>query len=301
MGRAAPGGAATGSSNTTERNACPVPDRRRISKLLSLILRHHPDEFGLNMDEYGYMPLDEVVEAVQQRYSAVEEEDIRDLIETSRQRRFEIVGDRIRALYGHTFFVEMDGEPMDPPESLFLCVSAAQVRRMKEEGLHSEDRSYLHLSPTREIAESRSGAVDDPCIVEVYAEAAATEAEVEFWDRGEVVLTRQTIAPEFVGEVVEIQAPPAADGERESRGGGRRGRRGRDSRGRGERGGGAQGQGQRPSEQAPADGAPQESAPSPRREAPVLPLPVRGNGEAASRQEITYGRRPKFNQGSGRR
>jgi RNA:NAD 2'-phosphotransferase (TPT1/KptA family) len=92
-----------------------VPDRRRISKLLSLILRHHPDEFGLNMDEYGYIPLDEVVEAVQQRYSAVEEEDIRDLIETSRQRRFEIVGDRIRALYGHTFYVEMDGEPMDPP------------------------------------------------------------------------------------------------------------------------------------------------------------------------------------------
>ncbi|MBT4609281.1 MAG: RNA 2'-phosphotransferase, partial [Gemmatimonadetes bacterium] len=67
-----------------------MPDRRRISKLLSLILRHRPDEFGLTMDEYGYIPLGEVVEAVQQRYSAVAEEDIRTLVEDSRQRRFEI-------------------------------------------------------------------------------------------------------------------------------------------------------------------------------------------------------------------
>ena len=253
------------------------------------------------MDEYGYMPLDEVVEAVQQRYAAVEEEDIRDLIDTSRQRRFEIVDDRIRALYGHTFYVEMDGEPMDPPESLFLCVSAAQVRRMKEEGIRSEDRSYLHLSPTREIAESRAGAVTNPCVVEVYAESAGREAEVEFWDRGEVVLTRQAIAPEFVGEVVEIEAPPAVDGARESRGG-RRGRRGREGRGRGERSGGDSGQGQRPpQEPPPADRAPESGGPAPRREAPMLTAPVRGNGEAPARQEISYGRRPKFEQGSGRR
>ena len=277
-----------------------MPDRRRISKLLSLILRHHPDEFGLNMDEFGYIPLDEVVEAVQQRYAAVEEEDIRDLIETSRQRRFEIVDDRIRALYGHTFYVEMDGEPMDPPESLFLCVSAGQVRRMKEEGLRSEDRSYLHLSPTREVAESRAGAVTDPCIVEVYSEAAAAEAGVEFWERGEVVLTRQTIAPEFVGEVVEIEAPPVADGAREPRGGRRR--RGRDSRGRGERGGGdGRNDQQRPRGGAPSPKPQPPGVASQPREAPVFSAPVRGNGEPAEPQKMTYGRRPRFEQGSGRR
>ena len=255
------------------------------------------------MDEYGYIPLDEVVEAVQQRYAAVEEEHIRDLIETSRQRRFEIVDDRIRALYGHTFYVEMDGEPMDPPESLFLCVSAGQVQRMKEEGLRSEDRSYLHLSPTREVAESRAGAVTDPCIVEVYSEAAAAEGGVEFWERGEVVLTRQTIAPEFVGEVVEIEAPPAADGAREPRGG-RRGRRGRDSRGRGERGGGDGRHDQQGSSRrgAPADRQQEEAGvASRRREAPVFSAPVRGNGEPANPPKMTYGRRPKFEQGSGRR
>ena len=33
----------------------------------------------------------------------------------------------------------------------------------------------------------------------------------------------------------------------------------------------------------------------------MLTAPVRGNGEAPGRQEISYGRRPKFEQGSGRR
>ena len=81
------------------------------------------------MDEYGYIPLGEVVEAVQQRYSAVAEEDIRTLVEDSRQRRFEITDNRIRALYAHSFFVEMDGEPIEPSESLYMIatVEAAAI------------------------------------------------------------------------------------------------------------------------------------------------------------------------------
>ena len=35
-----------------------MADRRRISKLLSLMLRHRPDEFGLNVDEYGLDDMD---------------------------------------------------------------------------------------------------------------------------------------------------------------------------------------------------------------------------------------------------
>lgn len=301
-----------------------MPDRRRISKLLSLILRHRPDEFGLNMDEYGYIPLDEVVEAVQQRYAAVEEEDIRDLVETSRQRRFQIVEDRIRALYGHSFYVEMDGDPMEPPESLYLCVPAGQAKRMKEEGLRSEDRFYLHLSPTREVAESRAGTVPAPCLVEVRAADAAAQAGVEFWERGEVVLTRQAIGAEFVGQIVEIEAPAAPagdedeDGERgeggESGESGNRRRRAREPRHE-PRGGERQ---IAPRERRPRERPPRERQPSgsrgPSSSPRSLPGPGRANGgatlaaqEGASEgapggeKKMTYGRRLKFEQGSGRR
>ncbi|MBT3343676.1 MAG: hypothetical protein HN712_05230 [Gemmatimonadetes bacterium] len=208
-----------------------MPDRRRISKLLSLILRHRPDEFGLTMDEFGFIPLDEVVEAVQQRYSAVEEADIRDLVETSRQRRFEITEKGIRALYAHSFFVEMDGEPMEPPESLYMIATADASATMKDEGIAPEDRFYLHLSASRESAESRAGSVDDPTLVEVRAADAAADG-AQFWSRGEVVLTR-TIDAKFVGEVTVVEGVPPRredeDGEDRPRRGPRRPGRGRES------------------------------------------------------------------------
>ncbi len=262
-----------------------MPDRRRISKLLSLILRHRPDEFGLNMDAYGFIPLAEVIESVQQRYSAVGEEDIRDLIETSRQHRFEIVEDRVRALYGHSFFVEMDGEPMTAPEHLYLCVPSAQGQRMKAEGIRSEDRFYLHLLPTREVAESRAGTVAEPCIVEVRAAAAATEAEVQFWSRGEVVLTRQVIAAEYVGEVVEIEAPPGSvvrDDDSDERPRRRQG----GSRGRSEEGP----RGRNPRERSPSASRP-ETAPAPKAAPPA----------EEPKKAPSFGRAPKFSTGSGRR
>ena len=185
-------------------------DRRRVSKLLSLILRHRPDEFGLNMDEYGYIPLEEVTEAVQRRYSEVGEEDIRRLVDDSRPKRFEIVEDYIRALYGHSFFLEIDDDPIDPPEKLFMGTTVKAGSRVPEEGLRPVDRSYLHLSTTREIAESRSHEAGEPCVVEIEAKRAFEEGGIEFYARGEVILSRE-IPAEFVGEVSGLDA---ARGER---------------------------------------------------------------------------------------
>ena len=175
-------------------------DRRRISKLLSLILRHRPDEFGLNIDEYGFIPLDEVVEVVQERYDEATEEAVRELVSDSRQHRFEIVDERIRALYGHSFFVEMDGESMAPPDKLYMGTTVKAGALMRTDGINPVDRSYLHLSTSFESAESRSRQVGTPCVAEVLARRACDDGGIEFYARGEVILTR-AIPPEFVGDV----------------------------------------------------------------------------------------------------
>ena len=48
-------------------------------------------------------------------------------------------------------------------------------QKVSEEGLRPVDRSYLHLSMTREIAESRSHEPGEPCVVEVEAKRAFEE------------------------------------------------------------------------------------------------------------------------------
>jgi len=197
---------------TSERIGKDVANKRSISRLLSLMLRHRPDEFGLEIDEYGFAPLDQVIQAVQERYEEVTEEDILELVQAPNQRRFELTEQGIRALYGHSFFVDMDGEPMDPPERLYMGTTFGRTRRFREEGIKPGDRYYVHLSLSRQAAEERSREPDAPCVVEIQAKEAS-ENGVEFYARGEVVLTRE-IPPQFIGEIHGGEA----DGKRGERG-----------------------------------------------------------------------------------
>ncbi|MCY3791624.1 MAG: RNA 2'-phosphotransferase [Gemmatimonadetes bacterium] len=179
----------------------------RISKLLSLMLRHRPDEFGLEIDAYGYAPLDQVVQGVQERYAEVAETEIVDLVNDPDQYRFELNEFGIRALYGHSFFVDMDGEPMDPPpERLYMGTTRSAAQRFAREGISPGDRYYVHLSLTREAAESHSHQRDTPCVVEILA-AKAHEEGCRFFARGAVVLTEE-IPASCIGPIHGNQQQP---------------------------------------------------------------------------------------------
>jgi putative RNA 2'-phosphotransferase len=182
-----------------------LANTRSISRLLSLMLRHRPSEFGLTMDEFGFAPLEQVAEAVHERNEEAALEDILALAKEPGQHRFELTDRGIRALYGHTFLVEMDGEPMDPPEILYMGTTAADARRFAKDGIGPGDRFYVHLSRTRDVAASRSREARGPVVIEVLAREAAA-AGVQFHSRGEVVLTRE-VGAQFVGQAHGLASP----------------------------------------------------------------------------------------------
>ena len=243
-----------------------MADSQRLSKLLSLILRHRPDEFGLNMDAYGFIPLADLHDAVQERYKDVSEDDIRALVEDSNQSRFELTDSGMRALYGHSFFVEMDGEPIDPPEKLYMGSTAGAARKMKSEGARPVDRFYLHLSLSRDVAESRSRQIGTPCVVEILARQAHEEEEIEFYARGEIVLSRE-IPPSCIGDISGLEGGQEPPDTRRSQ-----------SRG------GSRGRAQRPRAQQSSPPTTEKSAPAPADEPPT-----------------TFGRKPRRSTGYGRR
>ncbi len=70
---------------------------KKISKLMSMMLRHSPEEFGLTLDpEDGSCGLDELLEAMRRRtgYEQTTEEEIRGVVRRSDKQRFEIVEGR---------------------------------------------------------------------------------------------------------------------------------------------------------------------------------------------------------------
>lgn len=73
---------------------------KKISKLMSMMLRHSPEEFGLTLDpEDGSCGLDELLEAMRRRtgYEQTTEEEIRGVVRRSDKQRFEIVEDQAAA------------------------------------------------------------------------------------------------------------------------------------------------------------------------------------------------------------
>jgi putative RNA 2'-phosphotransferase len=132
-------------------------DRRiatRLSKFLSLVLRHRPDEYGLRMDKHGWVDFADLIDvlAAEDIVGEDAEQIVQDLVTGSDRQRFQIQNGKIRALYGHSDRVRLELPEDEPPEALYHGTSAESARRIAQEGLQPMGRAYVHLSSTEEEA-----------------------------------------------------------------------------------------------------------------------------------------------------
>lgn len=79
-------------------------DYVKLSKEVSYALRHAPWEYELELDENGFVLIEQLLNSLNSlnEYGRnVTREDLEYIIANSDKKRHEIVGDKIRALYGH--------------------------------------------------------------------------------------------------------------------------------------------------------------------------------------------------------
>ncbi len=191
-------------------------DRRtstRLSKFLSLVLRHRPDEYGLDMDAQGFVDFEALIDVLVAEDVAADtaEQDVQELVEGSDRRRFEIADGKIRALYGHSSRIHLEYPAQDPPTTLYHGTTAGSARRVAQEGLTPAGRALVHLSATEEEARSVGGRhTDDPIILEIDT-AAAEENGIAFHQATDLIW----LCPKLPADVVRVpelpEAPPAPE------------------------------------------------------------------------------------------
>jgi putative RNA 2'-phosphotransferase len=190
---------------SSQNRSTPVDQRRltKLSKFLSLILRHQPERFALAIDGEGWASLPEVMEILKglPNFRWVTRADVMQIVEEGSgddKHRFEIEGNRIRARYGHSFAQPILYEPCVPPSVLYHGTSQRALAAIRREGLHPMGRQYVHLSPDTETA-FRVGARHDeqPVILTVRA-AAAHAAGIVFHQVDEAVYLAKHVPAEFV-------------------------------------------------------------------------------------------------------
>lgn len=168
-----------------------------LSKFMSFVLRHKPENFGLKLDPFGFVEISDLLSVLQNRYGNVQLSDIERVVKNCPKGRFEIKGEKIRARYGHSIDVQLDTRPSEPPEYLYHGTSPAMKNTILGEGLKPMKRRYLHLSKSKEEAFQVGGRKSRSPMVFTIKAREAFQKGIKFYDIGSVVLS-EFVPSEFI-------------------------------------------------------------------------------------------------------
>jgi len=127
---------------------------------------------------------------------------ILEIVEKSERRRFEIVGDKIRALYGHTIPVELELSEDKGVKVLYHGTTPEAASKILKEGIKPMKRRWVHLSPTIETAmQVGLRRTRNPVILEIDVEKARKKG-LKFYKATEKVYLCKKVLPEHIKRVV---------------------------------------------------------------------------------------------------
>jgi putative RNA 2'-phosphotransferase len=129
--------------------------KSRISKFLSLVLRHKPDTIGLRLDEQGWAAVDELLVKCAAHQHPFTAADLKEVVLTNDKQRFAFneEGTRIRASQGHSVSVDLNLAPQVPPDTLYHGTVERFLSDIKATGLKKMSRQQVHLSRDIETAQ----------------------------------------------------------------------------------------------------------------------------------------------------
>jgi len=172
-----------------------------LGRVMTGILRHFPEKYGLAVDPRGWIDLPKLVQAINSHHRGYHWLRVHHLVaiaESDPKGRYEVRDDRIRATYGHTVEVDLDLPTENIPDALFFPVTPDEAAIVLEVGLKPSDRRKVHLSRTARDAHA-AGAVrtPEPVILEVDAHRARG-AGIVIMQAGKTVFLVDQVPAEYL-------------------------------------------------------------------------------------------------------
>ncbi|GAA2843298.1 putative RNA 2'-phosphotransferase [Actinoplanes cyaneus] len=175
-------------------------DQVRLSRRMSLVLRHRPEVAGLTLDANGWVPIADFLAALD-----ISRTELDHVVANNDKSRFAVaVGEdgveRIRASQGHSrrVPVDLDLPPVAPPAVLFHGTPRENLDSILRNGLRPRSRHHVHLSvdvPTALVVGRRRSA--EVVVFEVAAGVMAAAGHVFHRSANGVWLTSE-VTPEHL-------------------------------------------------------------------------------------------------------
>lgn len=171
-----------------------------LSKEISYALRHAPWEYELEMDEEGWVPIEQLLDALHrtEKWGNISEADLNEMIAKSEKKRHELAGGKIRAFYGHSIPMKILKEEKMPPNILYHGTARRFLESINKNGLLPKSRQYVHLSQDIETAENVGKRHDnEPCVLIIDAKTAWNDG-IKFYFGNEKVWLSDAIPSRYI-------------------------------------------------------------------------------------------------------
>lgn len=169
---------------------------KNISKYLSLILRHKPEEGNIELSNEGWAKIDDIIKGYK-RKGKITIENIIAAVEHNPKKRFELNESKteIRAVQGHSVkHVKIKMEKLIPDGPVFHGTIQKFVGPILKEGLKPQTRIHVHLSKDVETAIEVGKRRGHPIILEIDAEQMIKDGLELFVSKNGLILANHVPA-----------------------------------------------------------------------------------------------------------
>ena len=141
-------------------------DLIRISKFISLILRHKPDAIGITLDKHGWANVEELIKGV-----GIDIQTLEQIVVTDNKQRYSFNEDKtlIRANQGHSVDIDLGLTEVEPPSFLWHGTGEKYLNGILSCGLIPKTRQYVHLSFGVDTAYEVGSRHGNPVLIRVNA------------------------------------------------------------------------------------------------------------------------------------
>lgn len=174
----------------------------RLSVFISLILRHKPEEIGITLDKHGWANVKELIAGINNAGRKIDMEALEEIVQTDNKGRYSFNEDKtlIRANQGHSIPVDIEFKEIIPPDILYHGTATKSLDGIKQHGIKSMSRLYVHLSKDLETA-IKVGNRHGKCVVLVIDTKKMFGDGIKFYLSENGVLLTKYVDWKYVKEI----------------------------------------------------------------------------------------------------
>ncbi len=141
----------------------------KLSKTISYALRHKPEEFGLTLSKEGWVPVEELLRGLSEKFGTIDLPTLELIVSGDNKGRYTIKDGMIRANQGHSVIISLGLTPIKPPEFLFHGTVEKFISSIRRQGLLPMSRHAVHLSANIGMAKEVGARRGSPVILKIYS------------------------------------------------------------------------------------------------------------------------------------